>query len=248
MVVGNAFECVDGLCDDHLRPLSEDMSNDASENPFCTRRVRPGAIPFLFPPGQDAESLVARLQANDWWGEIVGRHGSGKSALLATLIPHIELAGKRPMLVELHDGQRRLPFRMNRDDRFQSSAVLIIDGYEQLSRWSRFLLKRHCRRRGIGLVVTAHVSVGLPELYRTEPTPELAKRLVAQLVPSALPCSEADVAASFTRHCGDVREMLFEMYDLYEQCRSSALGSPDFLNDALQTARTPKAHTPLTQS
>jgi hypothetical protein len=199
------------------------MSKDPSENPFCTRRVRPGAIPFLFPAGQDVATLLQGLQENGWWGEIVGPHGSGKSALLATLIPQIELAGQRTVLVELHDGQRRLSIDLNRDSRLRPPMVLIVDGYEQLSRWQRFLLKRHCRRRGLGLVVTTHASVGFPELYRTAPTPELAERIVGQLMAgSSPPCTASELAASFARHHGNVRETLFDLYDLYEQSRSSS--------------------------
>ncbi len=198
------------------------MSNELSENPFCTRRVRPGAIPFLFPPGEDAETLVWQLQRNGWWGAIVGAHGTGKSALLATLIPQIELAGQHATLVELHDGQRRLPLNLGRDSRLRPPMVLIVDGYEQLSRWRRFLLKRHCRSRGLGLLVTAHAPVGLPELYRTEPTPELAERIVGQLMAGrSPPFTASQLAACFARHRGNVRETLFDLYDLYEHSRSS---------------------------
>ena len=117
------------------------MLHDLSENPFCTKRVRPGAIPFLFPPGEDAESLVRQLCENGWRGEIVGAHGAGKSALLAALIQSIELVGRRTVLVELHDGQRRLPLDLDRDSRLEPPVVLIVDGYEQLGRWRRFLLR-----------------------------------------------------------------------------------------------------------
>jgi hypothetical protein len=199
------------------------MSNELSDNPFCTRRVRPGAIPFLFPPGEDVETLVRRLQRNGWWGEIVGGHGSGKSALLATLIPQIEQAGRHATLVELHDGQRRLPLDLSRDSRLKPPLVLIVDGYEQLSRWRRFLLRRHCRRRGWGLLVTAHVSVGLPELFRTVASPELAERIVGQLMAGRLPpCTASELAACLARRGGNLRETLFDLYDLYEQSRSSA--------------------------
>ena len=198
------------------------MPNKRSEtNPFCTRHVRPGAIPFLFPAGQDAETLVRRLQQSGWWGEIVGAHGTGKSALLATLIPSIELVGRHATLVELHDGQRRLPMDINRDSRLRPPMILIIDGYEQLSRCRRFLLKRHCRRRGWGLLVTAHAPVGLPELYRTAATPDLAERIVGQLMKGqALPFTTAELAEHFARHNGNLRETLFDLYDLYEQRRA----------------------------
>jgi hypothetical protein len=166
--------------------------------------------------------LVRRLQHNGWWGEIVGGHGSGKSALLATLILQIERAGRHATLVELHDGQRRLPLDLNRDSRLRPPLVLIVDGYEQLSRWRRFRLKRHCRRRDWGLLVTAHVSVGLPELFRTAPSPELAERIVGQLMAGrSPPCTASELAACFTCRHGNLRETLFDLYDLYEQSRSS---------------------------
>jgi hypothetical protein len=109
-------------------------NNPLQENPFCSRRIRPGAVSFLFPPHQNAETLVELLKRNHWRGEIIGPHGSGKSSLLASLIPVIERAGQPVVLVELHDGQRQLPIRLDADARLQSHAVLIVDGYEQLSR------------------------------------------------------------------------------------------------------------------
>ncbi len=190
------------------------------ENPFSSRRVRPGALPFLFAPGETAWALVDRLRRNAWRGQVIGPHGSGKSALLAALAPAIERAGRRVLPVELHDGQRRLPLDLRRTARLDTSTVVIIDGYEQLGRWVRFRLRRFCRRRRVGLVVTAHVPVGLPELYRTTANLPLARQIVQQLqrdYPSYI--TREDVAERFSRHRSDLREMLFDLYDLYEQRR-----------------------------
>lgn len=192
-------------------------NRDQHENPFSSRHIRPGAVPFLFPPNQNAVTLVERLERNHWWGEIVGPHGSGKSTLLATLIPVIEQAGRAVVLVELHNGQRRLPLRLD-DARLQASTVLIVDGYEQLSRWNRFWLKRRCRRRGLGLLATSHVSVGLSEIYRTAVTTKLAGRVVALLLNNQTPPpSEAELQACLSRHDGNLREALFELYDVCEE-------------------------------
>ena len=186
------------------------------ENPFNSSRIRPGAMPFLFPPNQNAETLVELLERNHWWGEIVGPHGSGKSSLLASLIPMIKRAGRPVVLVELHDGQRRLPMRF--DARLQSHAVVIVDGYEQLSRWNRFWLKRRCRRRNLGLLATSHVSVGLPEIYRTAVTPESAGRVVNLLLDGRTPpFGEAELSDCLSRHAGNLREALFELYDVCER-------------------------------
>jgi hypothetical protein len=102
--------------------------------------------------------------------------------------------------------------------------VIVIDGYEQLSLWRRLRLNRRCRRQRRGLLVTAHRPLlGLPLLYRTSTTPETAWRVVHYLLreePSLL--APAEVAARLARHGGDVRELLFELYDWYEARRGSA--------------------------
>jgi energy-coupling factor transporter ATP-binding protein EcfA2 len=202
--------------------MNETTHSTAAENPFCTRRVRPGAMRFIFPPNENAETLVDRLRKHGWWAEIVGPHGSGKSALLAALMPAVERAGQPTVLVELHDGQRRLPLDLRRDERLVPPAVLVVDGYEQLSRWSRLVLKRFCRRRKLGLLVTAHETVGFPELYRTASTIGLAEQIVGQLFDGReAPFTSEELAACFSRHSGDLRETLFDLYDLYEQRRQA---------------------------
>jgi len=189
-------------------------------NPFSTRHVRPGAIPFRFPPGKSAEGLLERLERNDWQGQIVGPHGSGKSALVATLIDLLERTGRRPWLIELHDGQRRLPLSRREASALGPDAVLVVDGYEQLGAWGRCTLRRLRRRRGVGLVVTSHHSVGLPDLFRTTTSLALARRIVGDLLegaPSRVAADEVD--RPFTSHEGNMREILFDLYDLHEQRR-----------------------------
>ena len=200
--------------------MNETTPSPTPENPFCTRRVRPGATPFIFPPHENADVLVDRLRQNGWWAQIIGPHGSGKSALLATLTPAIERAGQQTVLVELHDGQRRLPLDLCRDGRLHPPAVVVVDGYEQLSHWSRLVLKRFCRRRKLGLLVTTHEPVGFPELYRTVSTIALAEQIVNELLTGRQsPFTSEELAACYSRHHGDLRETLFELYDLYEQRR-----------------------------
>jgi hypothetical protein len=198
----------------------------AGDNPFSTRHTRPGAIPFRFPPETSSDDLVLRLQAANWCGAIIGPHGSGKSSLLASLVPAIRLAGKSVLLVELHDGQRRLPVdlkgcsELSGPDR-TGKGVLVIDGYEQLSWLSRLRVKRFCRLRRIGLVVTSHGPVRLPELFRTSTSLSLAETIVCGLLGGHrqwIPAEE--LAARLESHDGNLRELLFDLYDLYEQRRS----------------------------
>jgi len=198
--------------------VNETNAQSASENPFCTRRVRPGAIPFFFPPHESVEDLVARFQSAGRRGEIIGPHGSGKSTLLAALLSAFERAGQCAALVELHDGQRRLPPELWTDARLRPSAILVIDGYEQLSLFSQWRLKRFCRRRDIGLLITSHQPMGFPTLYQTAATPELLAKIVAYLSGSrSSGLSEEELSQILARHHGDLREVLFALYDIYEQ-------------------------------
>ncbi len=191
-------------------------------NPFSTRYVRPGAIAFRFGEGESVQSLVARLQASGWRGQIIGPHGSGKSTLLAALRRELEAAGRSVVAFALHDGQRRLPADKRQLDSLGATELLVIDGYEQLGRLARLSLKRLCRKRQCGLLVTAHADVGLPTLYSTRVDPELAQQVVSGLVPPEdRTIAASDVEQALAAHPGNLREALFQLYDLYEQRRSS---------------------------
>ncbi len=200
--------------------MSQRPQPDPAENPFSAARIRPGAVAYLPTPTTNVGELVERLRQNDWWGQIVGPHGSGKSALLAALVPVIEQSGRPTLVVELHDGQRRLPIKPGCLKGPDAPKQLVVDGYEQLSRWHRHRAKRLCRRRGLGLLVTSHDSVGLPDLCRVATDLTLAQQIVSRFQDGFPPLVTAgDVAATYAAHDGDVREMLFDFYDLYEARR-----------------------------
>jgi hypothetical protein len=189
-----------------------------SHNPFSTRYTRPGAIPFFFPPGQNAEGLVERLRSQGWRGTIVGPHGSGKSSLVSSLLPALQAAGRELLLIELHDGERRLPIELRGLDSLTDRTVIIVDGYEQLSWLNCLRLRSFCRHRGCGLVVTSHKPRGLPPLCQTFTSPELARQIVAWLLrerPDFI--DAAHLGERFDFRCGDLRELLFDLYDVYEQ-------------------------------
>jgi hypothetical protein len=193
----------------------------AGENPFCTRCIRPGAVAYCFPAGVSIEDLVDRLCINHWHGQIVGPHGSGKSTLLARILTAVEQAGRQPVFFELHDGQRRMPSDWRRKTELSAvtaPVIVVVDGYEQLSVWSRFLLKRYCSRRHFGLLVTSHVPVDLPDIFRTSTSLEMAQQVVRQLIQKKqMKISMEIIAELFARHGGNIRELLFDLYDLYEQ-------------------------------
>ncbi len=196
------------------------------DNPFSSSRVRPGAIPYAFPGGESTQQLVERLRDAGWRGQILGRHGSGKSTLLAALIPAIEATGRNVFPVTLRDGQRRLPAEFLPAAAAKSNSIVVIDGYEQLGRWSRFRLARFCRKHRLGLLVTSHAPVGLPEVYCTRTTVDLARRIVEQLLHEGdrAILTPVDVEKRFHQCGGDLRETLFSLYDDYDERKRGGKG------------------------
>jgi hypothetical protein len=188
------------------------------DNPFATCWTKPGALPFRFQDGQSAEQLVARLAGQNWWGQIIGPHGSGKSTLLATLLPAITATGRRVHELRLHKPTGRLESDAKEMER--DRTLVVVDGFEQLGRFARLRLRHQCRRAGAGLLVTTHVSSGLPTLIRLSPERRLVEQLVGDLclqVSSRI--TRDDVAASHASHGSNVREIFFDLYDRHERMR-----------------------------
>lgn len=195
----------------------------SESNPFASRWVRPGAVPYLFPAGATAATLLDRLRAQNWWGQIVGPHGSGKSTLLAALLTELRQAGKEPLAIALHDGARGLPepFAQALTDPARSTQrVVVIDGYEQLRWWRRWRVEHQCSRSGQGLLVTVHRALRLPILCRTAVTEAVAATIVARLQAGRPPLiSPQEARVALRAHHGNLREALFDLYDLYERRR-----------------------------
>ncbi|NLE39881.1 MAG: hypothetical protein GX621_17820 [Pirellulaceae bacterium] len=222
--------------------MTASHSSRPESNPFSTRCVRPGALPYFFPPGETIDSVLERLIANDWRGQILGPHGSGKSTLLATLLPRIEQHGMRIILAELHDGRRRMPETVplpwkarptlrhpcstaapGREQPLSTAdppSILVIDGYEQLPWWRRRLVQWQCGRHDVGLLVTAHRPIGLPAVFHTQTDPATFRHVVARLLEGQAECpTDEEINRCLERHAPNLREALFELYDLFESRR-----------------------------
>jgi hypothetical protein len=190
--------------------------NQTLSNPFATRHTRPGALEFLLPQAVTLAELVERLKASGWRGEIVGPHGTGKSTLLAALVPALRAAGREVREVTLFAGQSQLPVTAEETAGWTRATQLVIDGYEQLGWPSRLWLQATLALTGAGLLLTTHEPQGYPVLFTTHVDADLAWSVVSRLLPEPPPCiSRASVAALLETHAGNMREVLFSLYDLY---------------------------------
>lgn len=197
-------------------------------NPFSTRHTRPGSIVPLDGRGipLDIPLLVRRLRSAGGVGAIVGPHGSGKSTLLLRLAGEIEAAGTSVAVLRLRGwldvwrtvGAFRIAGR---------GGVVCIDGWERLAGPVRRLVRMLARATGRGLVVTMHRRDSMPELATCLTSPGLLAAIVERLPARSewygSLIEAQDVRAAFDRQRGDIREALYDLYDVFERrARGSA--------------------------
>ena len=103
----------------------------------------------------------------------------------------------------------------------------MVDGYEQLNRFARWRLRRTCRTARAGLLITTHRPANLPTLIALECPLRTVQNLVIQVLgndPGMI--GPDDVSRCYTVHRGNVREVFFALYDLYEQRRRGSQKPP----------------------
>jgi energy-coupling factor transporter ATP-binding protein EcfA2 len=185
----------------------------------------------LFPAGITVETLLQKFPPGGAQAQIVGPHGSGKSTLLVCLAEALARSERIACRFDLHDGQRSMSEGWVEQARRTAADTILVDGYEQLSWWSRWRLSRECRRNAWSLLVTAHADVGLPTLLRVTPTLDDAQAVVARLLTGTAPLvTPDDVAECFAATGNNLRETLFALYDRHERrargADRGALSSP----------------------
>ena len=191
-------------------------------NPFATRWTRPGQLCFVFEGEGSASGLLRQLEQQHYRGQIVGPHGSGKSTLLHELQRRCADAGRHVRIIRVTGPPWRASWSVMRG-RAKASVrgtpqLLLVDGFEQLPVVVRWWLRSVTRLRQMGLVVTAHRNMGLPVLYRTRVTAQVATTVINQLTQHVSRQSRpTDVSRRLVRHRGNLREVLFELYDEFSQ-------------------------------
>jgi hypothetical protein len=183
----------------------------ARDNPFAVGRLE--RLHYRFPPRTSIETLLSRLRERAMRGALVGPEGRGKSTLLGELALRLAEEGLAVARVTLHRGESRVPREILESISAAGAGdALLLDGAEQLSTLSWVVLRFQTRRLG-AFVVTSHRDGLLPAVFRCETSPELLAELIDELAPERPP-DFPSARSLYQRHDGDLRQALFEAYDI----------------------------------
>ena len=173
-----------------------------AENPFRSAAIE--RLPFI---GESLELLFEKWRTQDWRGEITGAHGTGKSTLLMQLCDLAVAGGFRVQTLLLrYEGGKVV---REGDSRFSDPAAFrFIDGADLLPWRERRILRRAPR-----ILAASHATLGLPRMYACRSSPQILSQLILKL--GAGPCPPSLSAELLGRHGGNIRDVFWELFDVY---------------------------------
>lgn len=199
-------------------------------NPFRSANIRPGANSFHFVADASLESLLSKLRSQQRCA-IVGRHGTGKSTLFRALVQCWRQQVGNVACYNFDAGHRAAVGSLTQalvgHAAEATPSLWAIDGFEQVPWRIRQRLLRH-HQPGHLLVTTHRSSAALPLLYETSGDLDMAQRVIADILRREhLPMSPAygpqRIKALHAKHRGNVRDMLFELYDQFQTSDRQAM-------------------------
>ena len=156
------------------------MIDDGMSNPFATKFIHSGRLAFVGLSDDELDRLAKLLIQQNGDGQIVGRHGVGKTTLTFELEQRVtrlcdpesafrfvrKIIGPRgcvrsatatnqTMVGESSGGDGDLSREIDQKSG-PAKIVLVLDGIERLSLFQRLALMKNCQRKQIGLLLTCH--------------------------------------------------------------------------------------------
>jgi hypothetical protein len=207
-----------------------------TDNPFRARRLRPGLIPYLFCEPNGFENFLRRWEHAGFRGAIVGPHGSGKSTLLKRVQDWGAERGwdVEPFLIRPEARWRPGPALMVAVLAAKRTALITVDGFEQLPIPLRAVLRLALHLRKCRILVTTHHPAWLPTVMETTLTVTQATKVIEAVgVLGSDHPFRANLARAFQRitmeerlkrHHGSVREVMFELFDEFNRTDNEESG------------------------
>ena len=199
------------------------MSTLVFQNPFSTRFVQPGAIPWLA-TDISLRAVLFRLYDVDNRAIICGPHGSGKSTILSHLASVAQREGLKVHCLRIRSWIDAIRVMRVFATINPKQSLVSVDSWELLGFLGGFLCQ-FADFRGLCVVVTVHERPwwnNWPVLLHTKADDKTFRLLVHELMTKyagskTIEFSGAMLRDVFQRHSGNLREGFFELYDHYER-------------------------------
>ncbi len=200
----------------------------ARENPFRIAEVK--RFRYLLSE-QGWQTLYGDWCASGCRGAIVGPHGSGKTTLLEDFAKRFGERFSSVLFWRFNRGDRKIPRQLWSQLSTVAAPLLLLDGLEQLSRAEQFRLRFRTRKLP-GILVTTHTPVFYPTVLTCQSRFAVLEQMVRQLLVGHFQPTTSDLTAIFSRHHGNIREALLELYDSYG-AQAYCTATLDSLNETL---------------
>lgn len=200
---------------DEDSPRRAGRGNGRGANPFAVSAVEPGAIPWFVQPGMpDAADVLDAAEAGAG-GVILGPHGTGKSTLLRHVQALAAARGRRVVWWRAEPIWRRAAAR----PAWADVDLLLVDSAERMGGLRWWLLRLRARAAGVPVVGTAHRPGRGRTLARRTIDVELLRAVVERLLDGtgAQPPADDDLRRRLDRRRGDLRQVLWDLYDAWER-------------------------------
>ncbi|HEY0074951.1 MAG TPA: hypothetical protein VGB77_12680 [Abditibacteriaceae bacterium] len=166
-------------------------------------------------PDLTLKELLTRWEIQGRRGALIGPHGGGKTTLLEDLATPLIACGYQ--LLNLHLSREKRQFSPEDWHCLQnatSQTVILFDGAEQLNYfdWMRF---KYLSKKASGVLITSHRAGLLPTLLECRTSPQLLQEILHQILGNDATLWDVECEALWTRHQGDLRLAVREIYDFY---------------------------------
>ncbi|MDR1485114.1 MAG: hypothetical protein LBT09_09865 [Planctomycetaceae bacterium] len=189
-------------------------------NPFSTCNWQAGVIDYIFESGIDISVILKRLSDSGGVGQIVGKHGSGKSALLESIAKFLIKNKFNVQKTTLNSTQKNIQndFLLSLQ-KINTNTIYILDGYEQLPLIARIGLRLRNWHNSGGFIFTTHKpAVFVPIIYKTIAKPEIFQNLVKNMIKNSnFKINHKKINKIFKETNGNFRNGFFKLYDLFEE-------------------------------